>query len=133
MRFVEKVEPVSLRLREIVGANGEGVITDWLSTESDARARFHVRIGNMRKVPKTDWTKKQFRKLKKADGIAEIKWEAGNKQWRALGFEKDGYFLMLIGCTHKGDVYVPASCIQTAMRLKKEVEKGQHKIIDYQE
>ena len=133
IEFVSKTVASGLRLREIVGANGKGVITSWLSSESEARSRFHVRIGHMRLVPQGDWTYKQYKKLKNADGVAEIKWEAGKKQWRALGFEIDGYFLMLIGCTHKQNVYNPPGCVKTAMRLKKEVEEGKHASIEYQE
>lgn len=122
----------TLRLQEIVGANGKGVITDWLSGQNAARAKFHVRVGNMAKVPPTDWNKKQFHKLKKADGVAEIKWEAGNKQWRALGFNRNGFFVMVVGCTHKDDVYDPKGCIETAIRRKGEVERGVYKIINYE-
>jgi hypothetical protein len=121
----------SLRLREITGADGQGVITSWLARHSEAKARFRVRVGNLSKVPRTDWTKKQFHKLKDADGVAEIKWEAANKQWRAMGFDKDGYFVMLVGCTHKDDNYDPSNCINTAIRLKQETERGRHSLIDF--
>ena len=122
MEKVAKTAASSLRLREIVGANGKGVITNWLSKEGGARAKFHVRIGNLRLVPRTDWNNAQFHKLKDADGICEIKWKAGDKEWRALGFDKDDYFVMLLGCTHKEDVYDPKNCIETAKARKKEVE-----------
>jgi hypothetical protein len=87
----------------------------------------------MRLVPQADWTKHQFHKLKDADGVSEIKWKAADREWRALGFYKDGYFVMLIGCTHKGDVYDPKSCIETAKARKKETEQGRRIVIDYQE
>src|SRR5579863_4466815 len=121
----------SLLLREITGADGQGVIPRWLSRNRETKARFRVRIGNMSKVPRTDWTKQQFHKLKDAYGVAEIKWEAGKKQWRAMGYDKDGYFVMLIGCTHKDDQYDPRNCINTAIRLKQETERGEHTIIDF--
>ena len=133
MEIVIKPVTVSLRLREIVGANGKGVITDWLSKEPAARAKFHVRIGNLRLVPRTDWNNNQFHKLKDADGVHEIKWKSGSKEWRALGFDRSGFFVMLIGCTHKGDVYDPKSCIDTAVTRKKETEQGRRTIIDYQD
>jgi hypothetical protein len=121
----------SLRLREITGADGQGVITSWLARHGEAKARFRVRIGNLSKVPRTDWNKKQFHKLKDAHGVAEIKWEAGNKQFRTLGFDIDGYFVMLIGCTHKDDNYDPSNCINTAIKLKQETERRKHRIIEF--
>jgi hypothetical protein len=133
LTIVGKVETVSLRLREIVGANGKGVITDWLSKEGGARAKFHVRIGNLRLVPRADWNKKQFHKLRDANDVCEIKWKSGDRQWCALGFDKDNYFLMLLGCTHKDEVYGPRNCIETAKFRKREVEDGKRTIIDYQE
>lgn len=131
MPDVANIIAPSLRLREITGGDGKGVITGWLSGNVGARAKFHVRIGNLRSVPRTSWNKKQFHKLKDADGICEIKWKSGDKQWCILGFDKGEHFVMLLGCTHKDDVYDPKNCIETAKARKKEVEQGKRRIIDY--
>jgi phage-related protein len=117
------------RLKEIVRANGEGVITEWLLAHGDARARFRIRITNLRRVP-PPWPKTQFRHL--GDGIAEIKWKAGKKEFRAIGFDLDGYFLMVIGCTHKQSVYDPRDCLDTAKRRKNEVKRGEWRAINFE-
>jgi hypothetical protein len=77
----------------------------------------------MQQVSRTDWNRKQFHKLD--FGLAEIKWKCAGKEFRALGFDFNGSFLMLLGCTHKQGVYDPPDWLKTAKRLKGEVENGQ--------
>jgi hypothetical protein len=117
------------RLREIASGNGVGVITDWLKKEHAARAKFKVRMAYIGKIPRTDLHKKQFNYLE--DGIWEIKWEAAKKTWRAVGFDKDGFFVMVIGCSHKDGVYDPRNWLTTAKLRKKETIEGKWRIIDY--
>lgn len=116
------------RLREVVGSRG--VITSWLAKEPSARARFRVRVRDLRRISRNDWTKKQFRGL--GNGLSEIKWESGKKQWRAIGFDYKGYFVMVIGCTHKDKVYDPVECLKTAKQRKDEVERGLWGMVDYE-
>jgi putative component of toxin-antitoxin plasmid stabilization module len=118
------------RLQELVGANGRGVITNWLLKDPGARARFRVRVKDLRRIPRNDWTKKQFRALGK--GISEIKWEWGKKQWRAIGFDYKGYFVMVLGCTHKDNVYDPADWLKTSKQRKSDIESGLWRVIDYE-
>jgi hypothetical protein len=117
------------KLREIVGGRG-GVITDWLSSRTEARAAFRVRVNNLRKVPRVQWTKNEFRYL--GSGLWEIKWKPSNVPYRALGFDSGGYFILVIGCTHKMKAYDPRSCIKTAKKLKREVENGQWGTADFE-
>lgn len=116
------------RLKEIVG--NRAVITGWLAKYPGARARFRVRLRDLRRIPRADWTKKQFRGL--GNGLFEIKWEWGKKQWRAIGFDHKGYFVMVIGCTHKDDVYDPVECLTTAKTRKLETERGLWGMVDYE-
>jgi len=118
------------RLRELVGGNGRGVISGWLVSYPGARARFRIRVKGLRSIPRSDWNIKQFRPL--GGGIFEIKWESDKKQWRALGFDHEGYFLLVLGCTHKGNVYVPADCIATAKKRKAEATSGEWGTADYE-
>lgn len=111
----------SLRLREIV-RNEQGVLTSWFNRDKAARARFRIRVNHLKRTPRLDWNRKQFHKLD--GGLAEIKWESGNKQYRVIGFDYQGAFVMLLGCTHKQNIYDPASSLATAKRLKGEVENG---------
>jgi phage-related protein len=118
------------RLQEIVGANGMGVITTWLSKHAGARARFRVRVKGLRRTTRSDWTKKQFRAL--GNGISEVKWEWEKKQWRAIGFDYKGYFVMVLGCTHKDNVYDPVDWLKTSKQRKSEIERGLWRVIDYE-
>ena len=120
----------TLLLEELVGANGKGVITRWLSPYPGSRAKFRIRVQNLRRIPQAEWTKKQFHHLE--DGIAEIKWEFGKKEFRAVGFYRGGFFLMLIGCIHKQKVYDPPGWLDTAKRRKREVNDGQWRTVGYE-
>lgn len=119
----------SFTLREVVGSDCTGEISRWFASNRAARAKFRVRINHLRGFPRTEWNKKQFRSV--GDGLWEIKWKSADKQFRAIGFDRQGAFILLIGCTHKDDVYGPPNCLKTAQKLKKEVEDGQRKSIEF--
>src|SRR6266481_3337734 len=112
----------SLLLRELIGSGGRGVITTWLAKHPGARAKFRIRIKKLQMVSRIDWNKKQFRYLEA--GLAEIKWEWGKKEWRAIGFDHKGYFVMVLGCTHKDRVYDPVDWLKTSKLRKGEAERG---------
>lgn len=81
-------------------------------------------------MPRTEWQWKQFHALNY--GLSEFKWEAQNKQFRLVGFDFDGAFVLLIGCTHKMNVYEPHGCLETAKRIKGEVERGERTTISFE-
>jgi putative component of toxin-antitoxin plasmid stabilization module len=122
--------PPSIRLQEIVRGNGTGVITAWMSKYPAARARFRVRVRDMQKVPRADWTNQYFRPL--GGGLFEIRWACQGKQWRALGLDHKDFFVMVLGCTHKQNIYDPVECISTARKRQGEVERDEWSIADYQ-
>jgi hypothetical protein len=119
----------SLPLRQMVSGRG-GVISEWLKSAPASRATFRNRVKYLRKMKRLDWNKKQFRTLQK--GVAEIKWKCGKKTWRALGFDHGGYFVLVNGCTHKDGVYDPRDWLETAIRRKGEVERGEWSVEDYE-
>lgn len=57
-------------------------------------------------------------KLKNEDPIYEIRYQAFNRQERALGFFDDdgGIFVIVLICHHKGRIYTPPNAIDTAHR-----------------
>jgi phage-related protein len=121
---------VQLLLEELVGVSGTGVITTWLAANHGARAKFRVRVHHLRRIPRAEWNKKQFRYL--GNGLAEIKWKHSDKEFRTVGFFRSGFFLMLLGCTHKQGVYNPHDWLNTAKRRKGEVENGQWETIEHE-
>lgn len=58
------------------------------------------------------------KKLKNEDPIYEIRYQAFNRQERALGFfdEDGGVFVIVLICYHKGRIYTPPNAIDTAHR-----------------
>lgn len=119
-----------LPLKELVGGSGKGLVTVWLLSFPGARAKFRIRVKHLRRMPPEQWTRKQFHHL--PGGLSEIKWEYGKKEFRAVGFYWRGFFLMLIGCTHKQGVYDPHSWLDTAKRRKGEVENEQWNTIGFE-
>jgi hypothetical protein len=125
-----KTERSYLRLQEIVGSGqADGEISTWIASNAAAKAAFRVRAENLAKTNRALWNKTQFRKIE--DVLFEIKWNADNIQWRALGFDYKGFFVMVLGCTHKGTVYNPPDWKKTALRRIREVKNGQWKCIEY--
>ena len=120
----------ALRLKELVGPSGKGLIAIWLGHYPGARAKFRIRVKLLRRIPQADWQKKQFHHL--ADGLAEIKWTFDKKEFRAVGFYWRGFFTMLIGCIHKQGVYDPHGWLDIAKRRKHEVENEQWTTIDHE-
>ena len=94
-----------------------------------ARAIFRVRTENLAKTNRAQWNKTQFRKIE--GELYEIKWKADNVQWRSLGFDYEGFFVMVLGCTHKGNTYDPPGWKATALRRIKEVKNGQWNRIEF--
>jgi hypothetical protein len=128
--LVKFPQTVSLELQEIVGSNRGGVITAWLSKHPGSRARFRVRVRDLRKIPRVEWTIKQFRYLEA--GLSEIKWEFEKRTWRAVGFDRKGFFVMVLGCTHKDGVYDPSDWLKTSKKRKTETEQGLWGIVNYE-
>jgi hypothetical protein len=129
VKVTELAKP-SLLLMEIIGAGrAVGEITAWLAGSAEARAAFRVRVVNMALTPRPFWHKKQFRKLE--GDLCELKWKAENSEWRALGFDYEGYFVMVLGCIHKGGVYDPPNWKKTAQGRIMEVKNGRWKRIPF--
>jgi hypothetical protein len=55
------------------------------------------------------------------DGLGEIRWKFDKKQYRLIGcsWKDPGGYLLLIGCTHKQQVYDPPDAIATADKRRR--------------
>src|SRR5216117_2069182 len=85
-----------------VSPAGRNKIRDWycdLSTGEQADADSF--ISNVRKLK--EWKMPDFRPL--GCGLGELRWKSQNKQHRLIGFLSGDVFVLLIGCTHKQQVY----------------------------
>lgn len=131
MAKVAQLAKPSIFLTEIVGAGCTvGEITTWLAGSAEARAAFRVRVVNMALTPRACWHKKQFRKVE--GELCEIKWKAEKREWRALGFDYEGHFVMVLGCIHKGSVYDPPNWKNTAQGRITEVKNGKWKRVPFE-
>jgi phage-related protein len=130
MQKVVQFPGSGLRLKELVGPSGKGLIALWLSSYPGARAKFRVRVKYLRLTPQVQWNRKQFRNL--GSGLSEIKWKYSDKEFRVVGFYRSGHFVMLLGCTHKQGVYDPHNWLQTAKQRKREVENEEWSTIEHE-
>jgi hypothetical protein len=108
-------------------------ITRWkknqLSTQQ--RADVNTLLGVLRN--QRQWSKQDFRpRLRGYDGLSEIKLKSENVQIRLVGCFKPGQrYVILIGCTHKGSVYDPRACLDTAERRKREIDREEVQISEH--
>lgn len=124
----------SIRLAEI-RRRGEagGVISKWVG-DGEARAKMRARVVHLARIPRAEWDKKHFRSLHipKCKGIYELKWRAEGKEFRAAGYDHgDGYFVMVFGFTHKGNVYDPPGWREAIRKNRKDVDDGYWEIIEF--
>ena len=123
----------SLRLAELRKKGAEdGSITIWLGGHSEARANMRARVAYLAKFPRVEWDKKHFHKIKNGDGLSELKWKAEGKEFRTAGYDYKGYFVMVLGFTHKGKVYDPPGWLESAKKNKKDVEHGYWELVEFE-
>lgn len=74
------------------------------------------------------WNSTDYANLsgKKYDGLGEIRWRGDQrKPLRLIGFQNaPNQFTLLIGCSHKDNVYTPADALDTAVTRKGELQLG---------
>ena len=126
-------ESSSLRLAELCksGEIGDGIISTWIGN-SDARANMHTRTFNLARIPRIEWDIDHFRPIKGIKDFYELKWKAEGKQFRAAGYFYHGYFVMVLGFTHKDQVYDPPRWKEIIKRRRKEVGDGNWKIVEFE-
>lgn len=115
-----------------VSATGRSdVQNDIDALDEDVREHFLSRLRYLANTPKIDWHEPQAKKLKGVEDVYEIRFKAGNIQYRPLGWfgpgERD--FTILVWAYKKQNVYTPAEAINTAENRGKLLRKGKAKCI----
>jgi hypothetical protein len=111
-------------------ANDRDAIDDWYDGLSeDARYLFDSILKHNRKVGSPiQWIgfKRFMKGALKGSGIWELEFFSA-VQHRVLGFFGPGRkeATLLVGCYHKQGVYVPPNALETAVRRKKMLERGE--------
>jgi hypothetical protein len=96
------------------------------------RANMRVRVGYLAKFPRVEWDKKHFHKIKNGDGLSELKWRAEGREFRAAGYDYKGYFVMVLGFTHKGTVYDPPRWLESAKKNRKDATDGRWELVEFE-
>lgn len=73
----------------------------------------------------TEWKAPFFKNL--GDGLGEIRWKSEKKQYRVIGcwWKNPNGYLLLIGCTHKQNIYDPPEAIKTADKRRRGIQFAQ--------
>src|ERR1035438_4236115 len=105
------------RFLDFKSAAGNNLLSEWYCQQSfDCRAMFDSLLEVLGKSK--EWKYPEFKFLD--DGIGEIRWNAGKVQHRVMGCSwKDPHgYLLLIGCTHKQNIYSPPDALATAKKRR---------------
>jgi hypothetical protein len=113
-------------------ANGRDAILDWRKGLSPARrAIFDVFIDRIAKMK--SWPSGICDPIRGHSGYRELRWTAEKVEHRIFGYYGGpSLFVMLIGCTHKGKVYDPASAFQTMEDRRGKLKAGEGALSIYE-
>ena len=88
---------------------------------------------------KVEWTRPDIKPLKGRPyrGLTELRWPSGKIQHRIIGVRlgdvgNQRQYLMLLGCTHKNNVYDPPDALDSAAKNKKKIDAGEATSSEYQ-
>jgi len=102
-------------------AAGNNLIAEWYCGVSvECRAMFDTLLENLGK--QAEWKYPDYKSL--GDGLGEIRWKCDKKQHRVIGcrWTNPSGFLLLIGCTHKDQIYDPPDAINTADKRRRGIQ-----------
>ena len=115
---------------DYVSRDGKNYIELWLNKELSIKERteFDELIETLRKMHQ--WKRHPLFKAlsgKNFKGLGELRFDGDRKKLRVLGADRGGggnNFVLLLGCTHKQNVYDPPSALETAAKRKTLLESG---------
>lgn len=116
------------KFRTYISPSGRAdVQKDIDSYEVYGRTKFSRAVAHLAATPQVQWDEPHGKKLKNEDPLYEIRYQANNRQERALGyFDDDGEtFVIVLICYHKAKVYSPHGAIDTAQRRVKQLRAGE--------
>ncbi|MGB9429195.1 MAG: hypothetical protein WCC11_04865 [Gammaproteobacteria bacterium] len=101
------------------------LIRDWCEKLSEkGSARLAAILEHLEQSK--SWQKPEFKRLsgKAYKDLGEIRFKADNVQHRIIGMNgpAEGTYTLLIGCTHKDNIYEPPNALVTAVQRKKNLE-----------
>jgi len=122
---------------DYVSSTGRNQIVEWYERLSrQEQATFDQLIRNLARLKQ--WEGREFKKLtgktnRKHRGLSELRFKAGNKQHRVIGYHGPaaGQYSLLIGCNHKGRIYDPPEALDSAARRRNEIQRGEAKSVEH--
>ena len=122
------------KLTQFVSGNDRAAISDWRKSmpRGPFKATLDTFLANMVKLEQ--WGAPDFKPMTgNLKGLHELRWKAGRVQHRIIGrLTGEQEFLMLIGCTHKDDVYDPPSALDTALERDRKIKNQEASISEYE-
>ena len=120
--------------KRFISGNGLNVIERWMAGLPDsAVAAIDVRLRHLEITAK--WESQFFKKVKGHKNIFEIRIKdtVGKIQYRLLGCygPKSKDFTLLIGATHKDNIYNPRDCFEIADKNYRAFLKNKGNVDDY--
>ncbi len=115
------------KFADYLSPSGENPLSDWkqriLSVQQ--RADIDALLGILRKT--RIWSPAVFRpRMRGYDELSEIRLKSDGIQIRLVGCFKPGFrYILLIGCTHKQQIYDPKDALKTAERRKRQIDRGE--------
>ena len=110
------------------------VQSDIDEVNEEVREHLLTRLRYLANTPPIDWHEPQAKKLKGVENVYEIRFKAGNLQYRPLGYfgPGEGEFTILVWAYKKQGVYTPAQAIDTAGKRRKLLDKREAKCVSLQ-
>ena len=122
------------KFRDFLSSSGRNVIDEWYKDLPAAgRAEFDALLSALAVLPR--WGMPEFRVLtgsKKYAHLSELRFKSANVQHRVPGFVGVREYTMLIGCTHKQQVYSPTNALDTAATRRRQVLSGERETCEHE-
>lgn len=117
-----------------VSWGAKGYISEWYEDlELEAQVEFDNLLIELAATPRASWGMSDFKSL--GGGIFELRFKAGGKQYRPLGYDgpRKHQFTILIGAYKKMKKWTPHEAPKTAIKRRKDVESGMSRVRPYGE
>jgi hypothetical protein len=84
-----------------------------------------------RMVTMAVWPSGLWEPLKGYSGCRELRWTSEKVEHRIFGYQEADLFIMLVGCTHKQNVYHPHGTFQTLKDRISKLDRKEAYICEY--
>jgi len=122
------------RLMEYISPLGRPAVSDWRNGFQTATRKADLDAFLKLKVTEAKWGYPDLRSLQGKDlkGLVELRWKSDGVPHRIGGYvEPPNTFVMLMGFTHNAKKYDPPSTLDTLVKRRKQILKGEARINEF--